>query len=68
MTFQRLQALDLSWWEEPEPTLERREFLEQWLRYQRHEFLRKLRTSLLKDSSYGPYPRSSFPFSASSDT
>jgi hypothetical protein len=35
--------LDFSKWEEPEPTTDLRRCLEQWLRYQRHEFLRKLR-------------------------
>jgi hypothetical protein len=35
--------LDFSKWEEPEPTPDMRQTLEDWLRYQRHEFLRKLR-------------------------
>ena len=43
MTLEHLQTVDMSRWDEPDPALERREFLEQWLRYQRHEFLRKLR-------------------------
>lgn len=38
-----LAELDLSSWDEPGPSLELRESLEAWLRYQRHEFLRKLR-------------------------
>lgn len=38
-----LAELDFSKWEEPEPTTDLRRCLEQWLRYQRHEFLRKLR-------------------------
>jgi len=38
-----LADLDFSKWEEPEPTTDLRRCLEQWLRYQRHEFLRKLR-------------------------
>jgi hypothetical protein len=35
--------LDFSKWEEPEPSSDLRQTLEDWLRYQRHEFLRKLR-------------------------
>jgi len=35
--------LDFSKWDEPEPTTDLRRCLEQWLRYQRHEFIRKLR-------------------------
>lgn len=35
--------VDFSRWEEPEPTSDLRQTLEDWLRYQRHEFLRKLR-------------------------
>lgn len=38
-----LADLDFSRWEEPEPTTDLRRCLEQWLHYQRHEFLRKLR-------------------------
>ena len=38
-----LAALDFAAWEEPDPTLEPRRHLEAWLRYQRHEFIRKLR-------------------------
>jgi hypothetical protein len=38
-----LANLDFSRWEEPEPTTDLRRGLEQWLRYQRPEFLRKLR-------------------------
>lgn len=38
-----LAGLDLSRWEEPDPTSDLRSLLEGWLRYQRHEFLRKLR-------------------------
>ncbi|MFP3914731.1 MAG: DUF664 domain-containing protein [Actinomycetota bacterium] len=38
-----LAGLDLSRWEEPEPTTDLRRLLESWLRYQRHEFLRKMR-------------------------
>jgi len=38
-----LNDVDFSAWEEPEPTSDFRQFLEEWLRYQRHEFLRKLR-------------------------
>jgi hypothetical protein len=43
MSFAALAAMDLSAWEEPDPSLDSRPFLEAWLRYQRHEFLRKLR-------------------------
>jgi hypothetical protein len=35
--------MDFSKWEEPEPSSDLRQTLEDWLRYQRHEFLRKLR-------------------------
>lgn len=38
-----LHGLDFSSWEQPDPNLEMRELLESWLRYQRHEFTRKLR-------------------------
>jgi Protein of unknown function (DUF664) len=38
-----LATLDFSKWEEPEPTIDLRQALEGWLRYQRHEFVRKLR-------------------------
>ena len=43
MTVEALNGLDLSAWQEPDPDAELREFLMAWLRYQRHEFLRKLR-------------------------
>ena len=43
MAVEALDDLDLSAWDEPDPTGEPRQFLEGWLRYQRHEFLRKLR-------------------------
>jgi len=43
MTVDALAGVDLSAWEEPAADLESREFLEAWLRFQRHEFLRKLR-------------------------
>ncbi len=43
MSYQTLIAMDLSVAEQPEPTADFRQFLEDWLRYQRHEFLRKLR-------------------------
>ena len=43
MPIEILSDLDMSNWEEPEPTAESRKFLDGWLRYQRHEFLRKLR-------------------------
>lgn len=38
-----LSDVDVSAWTEPDPGLEEREFLEAWFRYQRHEFVRKLR-------------------------
>jgi hypothetical protein len=38
-----LAGRDLTAWVEPDPSGEPRAFLEGWLRYQRHEFLRKLR-------------------------
>lgn len=38
-----LSGLDLSRWEDPEPRADMRPLLTEWLRYQRHEFIRKLR-------------------------
>lgn len=38
-----LASLDFSKWDEPEPSTDLRRVLEGWLRYQRHEFLRKVR-------------------------
>ena len=43
MSSQMFPGLDFSKWEEPEPTTNMRQTLEDWLGYQRHEFLRKLR-------------------------
>lgn len=43
MTIDALAGLDLSRRDEPEPLQDPRSLLEKWLRYQRHEFLRKLR-------------------------
>ena len=43
MAIESLAAVDFSAWTEPDPHLAPREFFESWLRYQRHEFLRKLR-------------------------
>jgi hypothetical protein len=43
MTIDTLAGIDFSSWEQPDPTLEPRELLESWLRYQHHEFIRKLR-------------------------
>ncbi len=43
MTIEPLAAVDLTAWSEPDPELEQRDFYESWLRYQRHEFVRKLR-------------------------
>lgn len=39
----RLENVDFTAWPEPDHALGERDFLEEWLRYQRHEFLRKLR-------------------------
>lgn len=43
MAIEVLRDVDFSRWEQPEPTTDLRQFLEAWLRYQRHEFFRKLR-------------------------
>ncbi len=43
MTVQSLADFDFSPADQPDPGLEPRRFLESWLDYQRHEFLRKLR-------------------------
>jgi hypothetical protein len=43
MTIEPLAGVDFSAGSEPDPELEQREFYEQWLVYQRHEFVRKLR-------------------------
>ncbi|NND04301.1 MAG: DUF664 domain-containing protein [Acidimicrobiia bacterium] len=43
MSIEALQKVDFSPWDEPESTAEPRSFLESFYRYQRHEFLRKLR-------------------------
>jgi hypothetical protein len=43
VAIESLAGVDLSAWDEPDPSMESREFFEAWLRYQRHEFLRKLR-------------------------
>jgi hypothetical protein len=43
VAIEALAGVDFSAWDEPDPHLERREFLVAWLRYQRHEFVRKLR-------------------------
>lgn len=43
MTISALAGVDFSSWDEPDPGLEPRHLLESWLRYQRHEFIRKLR-------------------------
>lgn len=43
MTPARLEGMDFSAWDEPDPTREPRFLLESWLDYQRHEFQRKLR-------------------------
>ena len=38
-----LSDVDFARWEEPDPSQDLRQFLEAWLRYQRHEFVRKWR-------------------------
>ena len=43
MSIEILSGLDLSAWEQPKPSSDLRQYLEEWLRFQRHEFLRKLR-------------------------
>ncbi len=43
MSSTSLSGLALSKREEPQPTTDIRQLLEEWLAYQRHEFLRKLR-------------------------
>lgn len=43
MSFERLSHMDLGGADEPEVSSDFRRYLEEWLRYQRHEFLRKLR-------------------------
>jgi hypothetical protein len=43
MVIAALDGFDFSRGSEPDPALAERPFLEGWLRYQRHEFLRKLR-------------------------
>ena len=43
MAIEALADFDFAAWEQPDSGLESRELLEAWLRYQRHEFLRKLR-------------------------
>jgi len=39
----RLRTMDLTPADQPDPSLEPRALLEAWLRYQRHEFVRKMR-------------------------
>lgn len=43
MAIEALTGVDFSAWTEPDAHAEPREFFEGWLRYQRHEFQRKLR-------------------------
>jgi hypothetical protein len=43
MSIEALRGVDLSAAEQPEMSADLREYLEGWFRYQRHEFLRKLR-------------------------
>lgn len=42
MTIGMLAGVDSSSWKQPDPDREPRELLEFWLRYRRHEFIRKL--------------------------
>ncbi len=43
MAVAALQGVDFSAWEQPDPDAEPRAHLQGWFRYQRHEFIRKLR-------------------------
>ncbi len=43
MGVEALAGVDFSAWDQPDTHAEPREFLESWYRYQRHEFIRKLR-------------------------
>ena len=43
MTIEALSGYDFSAWDEPVSHAEPRQLLEGWVRYQRHEFVRKLR-------------------------
>lgn len=43
MSYDALQAMDLRAASQPEPNADFRQYLKEWLRYQRHEFQRKLR-------------------------
>ena len=43
MSIPTLADVDFLPWEQPNPNTEPRELLTSWLRYQRHEFIRKLR-------------------------
>ncbi len=43
MSYEALVAMDLGAADQPEPGPDFRRYLEDWFRYQRHEFLRKLR-------------------------
>jgi len=43
MSLDILSDVDFSAWEEPDPAIEQRAFLESWHDFQRHEFVRKLR-------------------------
>ena len=43
MAVEALADVDFSAWEQPDANAEPRELLESWYRYQRHEFIRKLR-------------------------
>jgi len=43
MTIKSLIGVDFSSWDQPDSNLEPRSLLESWLRYQRQEFIRKLR-------------------------
>lgn len=43
VSIEALNDVDFSAGEQPEPTADLRQYLEGWFRYQRHEFVRKLR-------------------------
>lgn len=60
--------LDFRKRQEPEPGIDMRRLLEDWLRYQRGEFQRKLRDLTPEQMTRWSVPRSSSPCSAWSGT
>ncbi len=60
MPIESLNDVDFSAWEAPEPTTDFREFPQEWLRYQRHGFLRKLRDLTPEGLVAWSYPRCSY--------